>query len=172
MLGRYLAAYRGNLSRQEAARRAGLPDVLWESVENSAASTSRDIPAAIVAAMCAAIGADVATGLELAGFPPQAYPHLTERPPVFSSLARNTETFRGPYIATPHVVTAALADTSVPESDRMSRVYELLAESNRQVADQIAQDPPDGRVEYWAGYAMAMRTVAQQQANAAGSRGS
>ena len=168
-LARYLMAYRGNLTRQEAARRAGLPEVLWERVETAAPSeTAADlVPAAIVASMCAAVRADVATGLNLAGHQPGSYPHLIERPPVFSSLARGTQAVAGPYIATPHVVTAAMDNDSVSASAHMAAVYRQLAESNQQVADLIGENPPDARSEYWSGYAAAIRAVADQQALAA-----
>jgi hypothetical protein len=166
---RYLVAYRGNLTRQEAARRAGLPEVLWRRIETTPRSGAATelVPAAIVAAMCAAVRADVATGLKLAGHQPGSYPHLIERPPVFSSLARQTQAVAGPYIATPHVVTAALDSDSVSASAHMAAVYRELAESNRQVAELIGENPPDARSEYWSGYAAAIRAVAEQQALAA-----
>ena len=172
-LARYLAAYRGNLSRQEAARRAGLPEVLWDKVETSqpsepAAEAPVDLlPAAIVAAMCAAVRADVATGLKLAGHHPESYGHLIEQPPVFSPLASRVDAVTGPYIATPHVVAAALAGDADDATASMAAVYRRLAESNGQVADQISAQPPDSRAEYWSGYAAAIRIVAEQQARAA-----
>jgi hypothetical protein len=125
------------------------------------------VPAAIVAAMCAAIGADVGTGLQLAGHEPAAHPQLVASPPIFSVLARRPAPFIGPYIATPHVVAAALADVSTPGRGRMSGVYRALAESNEQVAERLSRQPPDARAEYWAGYAAAIRAVAEQQAVAA-----
>jgi len=165
---RYLVAYRGNLTPQEAARRAGLPDVLWKRIEATPPTepAAELVPAAIVASMCAAVRADVATGLTLAGHQPGSYPHLIERPPVFSSLARRTQAIAGPYIATPDVVTAALAGEAA--SEHMAAVYRELAESNRQVADLLGEHPPDARAEYWSGYAAAIRAVAEQQALAAG----
>lgn len=171
-LARYLAAYRGHLTRREAARRAGLPEVLWENVETTHPSGpgSRPadlLPAAIVAAMCASVRADVATGLKLAGHNSASYPHLIEQPPVFSRLANRTQAVTGPYIATPHVVAAALAGGPNAAPANMAAVYLRLAESNHQVADQISANPPDGEVEYWAGYAAAIRIVAEQQTSAA-----
>lgn len=166
---RYVIAYRGNLSRQEAARRAGLPEVMWEKIETTPPTgpAAPLVPAAIVASMCAAVRADVATGLQLAGHPPDSYPHLVERPPVFSSLARQTQAIAGPYIATPHVVEAAMDSDPGAVFERMAAVYRELAESNRQVADLIGESPPDTRVEYWSGYAAAIRAIAEQQALAA-----
>jgi hypothetical protein len=171
-LGRYLAAYRGNLTRQEAARRAGLPEVLWDKVETMRPSERRVspselLPAAIVAAMCAAVGADVTTGLKLAGHQPKTYAHLIERPPVFSPLASRVDAVSGPYIATPHVVEAALAADGRVARANMTAVYRSLAESNNEVADQITSHPPDPRAEYWSGYAAAIRVVAEQHARAA-----
>jgi hypothetical protein len=166
---RYLVAYRGNLTRQEAARRCGLPEVLWERIELIQPSEPVPdlVPAAIVAAMCAGVRADVATGLRLAGHRPDSYPYLIERPPIFSSLTRGTDSIPGPYIATPHVINAALAGGSVPARSQIAAIYRQLAESNQQIADQIGEDPPDSRSEYWSGYVAAIRTVAEQQAWAA-----
>lgn len=170
-LGRYLAAYRGNLTRGEAARRSGLPEVLWEKVEGAlpVAPDGHILPAAIVAAMCVSIGADVSTGLTLAGHRPDTYLSLLERPAVFNPLTRGVIALFGPYIATPHVVSEALATASSHEvHERLASVYRHLAQSNAQVADQIVESPPDARSsEYWSGYADAVRAVAEQQAWAA-----
>ena len=167
---RYLVAYRGNLTRQEASRRAGLPEVLWARIESTPPSggTPNLVPAAIVASMCSAVHADIATGLTLAGHQPDSYQHLIERPPVFSTFAHRTQAVDGPYIATPHVIRAALGGDSLTASEHMAAVYREIAESNRQVADLIRENPPDKRSEYWSGYAAAIRAVAEQQALAAG----
>jgi hypothetical protein len=167
---RYLVAYRGSLSRQEASRRAGLPEVLWARIENTPPSgaTSQLVPPAIVASMCSAVHADIATGLTLAGHQSDAYQHLIERPPVFSAFAHRTQAVAGPYIATPHVIRAALGGDSVSASEHIAAVYREIAESNRQVADLIGENPPDARSEYWSGYAAAIRAVAEQQSLAAG----
>lgn len=166
---RYLYAYRGNLTRREASRRSGLPEALWERVELSEPSdVSTDLlPAAIVASMCVAVGADVATGLQLAGHRPDLYRHLTERPPVYTPLGNSTQGVAGPYIATPHVVSEALAVESREAHGRMTLVYRQLAQANWQMANRVMEDPPDERSEYWAGYAAAIRTIAEQQAWAA-----
>lgn len=170
---RYLAAYRGNLTRSEAARRSGLPEVLWERVEGALPSEDEPpghvLPAAIVAAMCVSVGADVSTGLTLAGHRPDTYLSLLERPAVFNPLTRGVIALFGPYIATPHVVSEALATASSHEvHERLASVYRHLAQSNAQVADQIVESPPDARSsEYWSGYADAVRAVAEQQAWAA-----
>ena len=167
---RYLVAYRGSLTRKEASRRAGLPEVLWARIENTPPSEAAPnlVPAAIVASMCSAVHADIATGLTLAGHQLDSYQHLIERPPIFSALAHRTEAIAGPYIASPHVIRAALGGDSVSASEHMAAVYREIAESNRQVADLIGQNPPDARSEYWSGYAAAIRAVAEQQALAAG----
>lgn len=168
---RYLAAYRGNLTRSEAARRSGLPEVLWERVEGALPSEDEPpghvLPAAIVAAMCVSVGADVGTGLMLAGHRPDAYLPLIERPAVFNPLTRSADPVIGPYIATPHVVSEALAASSLEVHERLASVYRQLAHSNSQVANQIVESPPDARAEYWSGYAAAVRAVAEQQAWAA-----
>ena len=167
---RYLAAYRGNLTRSEAARRSGLPEVLWERVEGTQQSEPHGLvlPAAIVAAMCVSVGADVGTGLMLAGHRQDIYLPLIERPAVFHPLTQGADPVIGPYIATPHIVSEALAAGGSPElHQRLASVYRQLARSNSQVANQIDESPPDARSEYWSGYAAAMRAVAEQQAWAA-----
>ena len=117
--------------------------------------------------MCAAVRADVATGLRLAGHQPESYGHLIEQLPGLSPLASRVNAVSGPYIATPHVVAAALAGDAGDAPASMAAVYRQLAESNGQVADQISAQPPDSRAEYWSGYAAAIRIVAEQQARAA-----
>jgi hypothetical protein len=166
---RYLSAYRGNLSRGEAARRSGLPEALWERVEGTDPSeTVPDLlPAAIVAAMCVTVGADVATGLQLAGHRPDLYPYLVERPPVYTPLTGSSQAPTGPYIATPHVVAEVLAVESEDAHRRMAVVYRQLALSNWQMANRILENRPDEREEYWVGYAAAIRAIAEQQAWAA-----
>lgn len=166
---RYLSAYRGNLTRREASRRSGLPEVLWERVESSEPSDVSDdlLPAAIVATMCVAVGADVATGLHLAGHRPDLYSHLTERPPVYTPLSNSTQGLAGPCIATPHVVSEALAVESHEAHRRMTLVYRQLAQANWQMANRVMENPPDERAEYWSGYAAAIRAIAEQQAWAA-----
>ena len=166
---RYLAAYRGNLTRSEAARRSGLPETLWERVEATATSGPQPglLPAAIVAAMCASVGADVGTGLALAGHDPEANSYLIERPAVFTPLTSSAYPVEGPYIATPHIVAEALTGSPAEIHRRLASIYRQLAQSNSEVANEIMERPPDQRSEYWSGYAAAMRAVAEQQAWAA-----
>jgi hypothetical protein len=166
---RYLAAYRGHLTRSEAARRSGLPEVLWERVEGIDPSGPEPdlLPAAIVAAMCAGVGADVGTGLALAGQDPDSHSHLIERPAVFTPLTSSAHPIAGPYIATPHVVSEALTGSPTETHLRLASVYRQLARSNSQIANEISQNPPDARADFWSGYVAAMRAVAEQQAWAA-----
>ena len=166
---RYLAAYRGHLTRSEAARRSGLPEVLWERVEgiNPSGPEPDLLPAAIVAAICASVGADVRTGLALAGHDPDSHSHLIERPAVFTPLTSSAHPIAGPYIATPHVVVEALTGGPAEIHRRLAAVYRELARSNSQIANEISQSPPDARTEFWSGYVAAMRAVAEQQAWAA-----
>lgn len=166
---RYVAAYRGNLTRSEAARRSGLPEILWERVEATATSGPHPgpLPAAIVAAMCASVGADVGTGLALAGHDPAAHSYLTGRPAVFTPLTSSSSPVAGPYIATPHIVSEALTGSPAEIHLRLASIYRELAQSNSEVANEIMDRPPDQRSEFWSGYAAAVRAVAEQQAWAA-----
>ena len=166
---RYLAAYRGHLPRSEAARRSGLPEVLWERVEGIHPDGPEPdlLPAAIVAAMCVSVGANVRTGLTLAGDDPDLHAHLIERTAVFTLLTRSAYPLAGPYIATPHIVSEALTGSPAEMHLRLASVYRQLARSNSQIATAILENPPDARAEFWAGYAAAMRTVAEQQSVAA-----
>jgi hypothetical protein len=73
----------------------------------------------------------------------------------------------GPFIATPHVVTAALEGDQAAVHERMASVYRQLARANWHLANRLMESRPDARDEYWAGYAAAVRAVAEQQAWAA-----
>jgi len=117
--------------------------------------------------MCVTVGADVATGLHLAGHRPELYRHLTERPPVYTPLSNSTHDLPGPYIATPHVVSEVLAVDSDEAHRRMALVYRQLAQGNWHMANRVMENPPDERTEYWSGYATAIRAIAEQQARAA-----
>ena len=163
---RYLAAYRRNLTRSEASRRSGIPESLWQQVEGTEASdpVSDLVPAAIVAAMCVTVGADVETGLQLAGHRPDLYRHLMARPPVYTPLTQSPDSFTGPYIATPHILTEVLEIDAEDVHRRIAAVYRQLAQSNWQMASRIVESHPDERREYWTGYAAAVRAIAEQQA--------
>lgn len=168
-LGSYISSHRGDLPREQAARRSGLPESLWQEVEaeSGADSLAEVLPAAIVAAMCVAVGADVRAGLELAGHKADMYTLLVDMQSTTTPLTRCSAEPAAPYIATPHVVSEALVVESADTRRRMAAIYRLVAESNWKVADKIVETPPDDRGEFWLGYAAAIRAVAEQQALAA-----
>jgi hypothetical protein len=89
-LERYLAAYRNLLSWAEAARRAGVPAACWREVETGSDAAhpaeSGAVSPRTVATMCAAVGADIATGFKLAGSDPGST--STCSPPHRSSWTR------------------------------------------------------------------------------------
>jgi transcriptional regulator with XRE-family HTH domain len=161
-LGRFLAAYRGHLSMAEAARRAGVSQSRWNHIETGGTSTASDIPAVsahTVAAMCVAVGADIATGLKLAGHDPRDYDYLLDTPPQLMHL-------RGPLspgIAVYRAIVDAAAVPGVDPRPMISAIYRDVAAENRLLADRLQQSPPDGRAEYWRGYADALRAVADEQ---------
>lgn len=161
-LGRFLAAYRGHLSIAEAARRAGISQARWHSIETSSAPARSENPALsahTVAAMCVAVGADIATGLKLAGHDPRNYDYLVNTPPQLMHL-------RGPLSPGIAVYRAIIDAASVPGVDprlMISAIYRDVAAENRQLAERLRESPPDGRVDYWRGYADALRAIADEQ---------
>jgi hypothetical protein len=114
--------------------------------------------------MCVTVGADVGTGLALAGHRPEMHPHLVERPPSFAPPTRSTYALTGPHIATPHIVSEAIAGDPADLHARLAALFGELARSNWEVANRLTETPPDELVEYWAGYAAAIRAVAEQLA--------
>lgn len=85
-LGEYLREARGRMSVREAARRAEVSESRWRQVEAGVQKMAGGIEVPVhprpetVAAMCVAIGADAARGLELAGHDPDQYRWLVEAP--------------------------------------------------------------------------------------------
>jgi hypothetical protein len=155
-LGKLLAAYRGQLTRAEAARRAGLPVERWAQVEADPAPV---VPAHTVATMCAAVGADVATGLKLAGHDPDRYSYLIMAPPGLMHLRPTLSPIIANYRAVSDVVASPEADPRAP----LSAIYRETAATNRRLADDLLAEPPDDRAEFWAGYAAALRALAEEQ---------
>ncbi len=165
-LGRFLAAYRGQLSVAEAARRAGVLEARWNDIETANASGGSEISAVsahTVAAMCVAVGADIATGLKLAGHDPRDYDYLLNTPPQLMHL-------RGPLSPCIAVYRSIIDAAAVPGLDprpAISSIYRGIAAENRRLADRLLQSPPDGRTEYWRGYADALRAIADEQSRMA-----
>lgn len=157
-LGKLLAAYRGQLARAEAARRAGLSEQRWTEVE---ATDSADgvIPAHTVATMCAAVGADVATGLKLAGHDPDRYGYLVMAPPGLMHLRPTLSPIIANYRAVGDVVASPHADPREP----LGAIYRETAATNRRLAEGLLREPPDDRAEFWAGYAAALHALADEQ---------
>lgn len=157
-LGKFLAAYRGQLARAEAARRSGLSEDRWAQVE---ATDGEDgvIPAHTVATMCAAVGADVATGLKLAGHDPGRYMYLVMAPPGLMHLRPALSPTIASYRAVGDVVASPGADPREP----IGAIYRETAATNRRLADALLAEPPDDRAEYWAGYAAALHALAEEQ---------
>jgi len=156
-LGRFLAAYRGQLPRAEAARRAGVSEARWSEVETG--SATGEVSAHTVAAMCVAVGADIATGLQLAGYDPREYEYLLATPP---GMMRPRPPL-SPWIAIHRAIVDAVAGPGPDPRPRIASIYEDVATENRRLADAITRTPPDGRAEYWAGYASALRAIADEQ---------
>lgn len=83
-LGTYLRTQRGKMSIREAARRADISESRWRQIEAGFQRMSGGIEVPVhpraetLAAMCRAISADVARGLELAGHNPDQYAWLLE----------------------------------------------------------------------------------------------
>jgi hypothetical protein len=165
-LGRFLAAYRGHLSVAEAARRAGVSETRWNAIEAGSPATRSHAPEVsphTVAAMCVAVGADIATGLKLAGHDSRDYDYLLHRPPQFMHL-------RGPLSPCIAVYRAIMDAAAVPGVDPrpvIVSMYQEVAAENRLLADRLMKSPPDGRVEYWRGYADALRAIAEEQSRMA-----
>ncbi len=161
-LGRLLAAYRRNLSTGEAARRAGISEARWNDIEAGSAWGGTEIPAVsphTIAAMCVAVGADVATGLKLAGHDPGEYDYLLDSPPQLMHL-------RGPLSPGIAVYRAIVDAASVPGHDprlMISSIYRDVAAENRQLAERLRLSPPDRRAVYWRGYADALSAIADEQ---------
>lgn len=161
-LGRYLRAYRGNLTREEAARRSGLSEARWEQVETGSLSSDRGLgplQARTVAAMCAAVGADVSRGLRLAGYDPDDVKYLLESPPGHMPVA----TSLSPRIAFHRTIADIAAAPPSETAKLIASVYRDVAAENRHLAERIANSPPDERTEYWAGYVAALRAIADEQ---------
>jgi Helix-turn-helix domain len=165
-LGRFLAAYRGHLSPAEAARRAGVPQARWVQVETGDTPTSqpqrgpRTVPPQTVAAMCAAVGADIATGLELAGHDPGEYQYLVEAPPKLMHLRPSMT----PCIAIHRaIVDATGASPHLDPRPQITAIYRAVAATNHALAEHLINEPPDARTDYWRGYADALRAIADEQ---------
>lgn len=167
-LGSFVAAYRGHLSRAEAARRSGVPEERWAEIETG---SGRALPDAegpslsphTVAAMCAAVGADIATGLKLAGHDPRRYEYLLSYPPRMMRLRRPLS----PCIAVYRAIVDAVDAPDRDPRPAIASLYREVAEENYRLAERISQAPPDGRVEYWEGYASALRAIADEQSQIA-----
>jgi hypothetical protein len=82
-LGAFLRDARGQMSVRGAARRAGISEARWRQVEAGAQKVAGGIEVPVhpraetVTAMARVVGADVTRALELAGFDPKHYDHLT-----------------------------------------------------------------------------------------------
>lgn len=91
-LGDFLRTERGRMSVREAARRAELSESRWRQVEAGVQKMAGGIEVPVhprpetVAAMCQAIGADVARGLELAGHDPAQYRWLVQAAPATTGV--------------------------------------------------------------------------------------
>jgi len=167
-LGRYLAAYRNLLSRAEAARRAGVPEARWLEVETGSDEAHANEAGAVsphtVAAMCAVVGADIATGLKLAGYDPREYEYLLTAPPQLMDVRPAWR----PRIAVYRAIVDAVSPTPhVDPRPRIAAIYRDVAAQNRRLAESIDENPPDDRTDFWAGYASALRAVADEQSRLA-----
>jgi hypothetical protein len=167
-LGKFLSAYRGHLSRAEAARRAGLSEARWAAIERGDLGTAQRaghpaISAQTVAAMCVAVGADVATGLKLAGHDPREYDYLLSAPPRLMHLRGAMS----PCIAIYRAIADAAATPGVDPRPTIAAIYREVAAENRHLADRLLESPPDRRSEYWQGYAAALRAIADEQSEMA-----
>lgn len=161
-LGRFLAAYRGQLSAAEAARRAGVSEARWNAIESgtqTARSHAPEISPHTVAAMCVAVGADIATGLKLAGHDSRDYDYLLHNPPQLMHLRGSLS----PCIAIYRAIIDAAAAPGVDPRPVIASMYQDVAEENRLLANRLMTSPPDGRAEYWRGYADALRAIAEEQ---------
>ena len=167
-LGKFLAAYRGHLSRVEAARRAGLSEARWADIEHGAVGTEWSaggpaVSAQTVAAMCVAVGADVATGLKLAGHDPRDYDYLLSAPPRLMHLRGALS----PCIAIYRAIADAATAPGIDPRPTIAAIYREVASKNRRLADRLLESPPDRRAEYWRGYADALRAIADEQSEMA-----
>lgn len=157
--GRFVAAYRGGVTRAEAARRSGLPESRWQEVESSGSGIT-PLPPHTVAAMCVAVGADVATGLQLAGHDPRAYEYLLLAPPGLRHMSPRV----APRVANYRIIGDVLGSPGQDPRAPIGALYRETAAMNQQLADDLTQVPPDdGRREFWAGYAAALRALAEEQ---------
>jgi hypothetical protein len=161
-LGRYLSAYRWRLSVAEAARRAGVPPDRWQAIEKGNAAPSSVSPYTI-AAMCVAIGADIATGLELAGHDPREYSYLLQHPPQ----QMRQRAALSPRIAIYRDIIEAAAVPVVDPRPAIASTYREVAAENRLLAERLMESPPDERTDYWHGYADALRAIAGEQSRMA-----
>lgn len=167
-LGKFLSAYRGHLSRAEAARRAGLSEARWADIERGDVGTERRdedpaVSAQTVAVMCVAVGADVATGLKLAGHHPRDYDYLLSAPPRLMHLRGALS----PCIAIYRAIADAAAAPGIDPRPTIAAIYREVAAKNRRLADRLLESPPDRRAEYWRGYADALRAIADEQSEMA-----
>ena len=169
-LGRFLAAYRAHLSPAEAARRAGVPEARWVEIESGSTVTTepkgglRTVPPQTVAAMCAAVGANIATGLKLAGHDPHEYTYLVDTPPKLMHLRPSMT----PCIAIHRaIVDATGASPRVDPRPQIAAIYRAVAATNQALAERLANEPPDGRTDYWRGYADALQAIADEQSRMA-----
>jgi transcriptional regulator with XRE-family HTH domain len=161
-LGRLLAAYRGNISKAEAARRAGISEARWEDIESGHAEARSHSPAVsphTIAAMCVAVGVDIAIGLKLAGHDPNQYDYLLKCPPLLMHLRRPLS----PGIAVYRAIIDAASVPDIDPRERISSIYRDVAAENQQLAERLRHSPPDERAEYWRGYADALSAVADEQ---------
>jgi hypothetical protein len=168
-LGRFLAAYRAHLSPAEAARRAGVPETRWVEVESGPSGPTvttdskgglRTVPPQTVAAMCTAVGADIATGLKLAGHDPGEYEYLVDAPPKLMHLRPSMT----PCIAIHRaIVDATGASPRVDPRPQIAAIYRAVAAANHALSERLINEPPDGRTDYWRGYADALRAIADEQ---------
>jgi hypothetical protein len=165
-LGKLLAAYRGHLSVAEAARRAGISEARWNAIEAgrpTARSHAPEVSPHTVAAMCVAVGADIATGLKLAGYDSRDYDYLRHNPPLLMHL-------RGPLSPCIAIYRAIIDAAAVPGVDPrpvIASMYQEVAAENQLLADRLMKSPPDGRADYWQGYADALRAIAEEQSRMA-----
>jgi hypothetical protein len=122
-------------------------------------STGPGVPAQTVASMCVAVGADVATGLKLAGHDPEDYQYLVTSPPrllnILSPLA--------PCVVSCRAITDAVTTPGDDPRPLVVSAFREVAAANRRLADRVEQQPPDERPDYWSGYADALRALADEQ---------
>jgi Helix-turn-helix domain len=156
-LGKFLTAYRGLLTRGEAARRAGISEERWSQVE-AGDGAGGPVSPHMVAVMCAAVRADVATGLQLAGYDPRTYEYLVTAPPGLMHLIPPLT----PRIANYRAIGDVLASAQDPRGP-IANLYRDAASANRKLANDVTSAPPDGRSEFWTGFASALRALAEEQ---------